>query len=154
MKSIFKSKVMMVVICLVCVITVLMIPTLVLASDTVDSAQNGIQPRWSYLWHCDNGIDYANNISKGLWIYGSTQAYYDYYAEVEIQLQKYVSGIWVDVPTYSWSSYPEDSYAEIEEDDVSVSSGTYRFSIIHTAYTTSGVPLESDGFNSLEITIR
>ncbi len=154
MKSIFKSKVMMVVICLVCVITVLMVPTLVLASDTVNSAQDGIQPRWSYLWICENNIDYANDISKGLWIYGSTQAYYDYYAEVEIQLQKYTSGVWVDVPTYYWRAYPEDSYAEIEEDNISVSSGVYRCSLVHTAYTQSGVPLESDGFKSLEITIR
>lgn len=155
MKSVLKSKVMMVVICLVCAITLLMIPNLVLAVDTTDSAQGGIQPRWSCLYVCDSSINYASDIAPGLFIGGSTETYNDYYAEVEVQLQRYTtSGIWMDVPTYSWSDYQEDTFAEVSEDNVSVSKGTYRCTLIHTAYSTSGLPLESEAFYSDEITVR
>ena len=154
MKSIFKSKVMMVVICLVCAITVLMVPTLVLASDTVDSARDGIQPRWTFLWMCDNSINYASDIDKGIRVYASTQTYTDYYAEVEVQLQKYTSGVWVNVPTYCWSEYSGTHYAEVFEDNIALSSGTYRCELVHNAYDPSGFPLESNFSNTLEITIR
>ncbi len=155
MKSILKSKVMMVVICLVSVITLLMIPNLVLAVDTADSAQSGIQPRWSCLFVCDSLIDYASDISPGLLIVGSTETYSGYYAEVDVQLQRYTtSGIWMNVPTYNWVDYQEDTFAEISEDNVSVSSGTYRCSLIHTAYTKSGIEIESEAFYSDEITVR
>ena len=149
----FNSKVMMVIICLVCAITVLMVPTLVLASNITYSAQSDVQPRWSCLWHCDNGISYASDIEKGVMIYASTQTYDEYYAEVEYQLEKYVSGVWVNVPTYYWSDYAEDDYVEVFEDNISLSSGVYRGSLIHTAYDTNGFPLESTFSNTREITI-
>ena len=155
MKSIFKSKVMMVVICLVSVITLLMIPNLVLAVDTADSARSNIQPRWSFLHACDSSIDYASDISPGLLIVASTETYDDCYAGVEVQLQRYTtSGIWMDVPTYSWSDYQEDTFAEVSEDNVSVSRGVYRCTLIHTAYATNGMALESEAFYSDEITVR
>ena len=145
----------MVVICLVSVITLLMIPNLVLAVNTADSARGGIQPRWSCLYVCESSIDYASDISSGLLIVGSTETYDDYYAGVEVQLQRYTtSGIWVNVPTYSWSDYQEDTFSEVSEDNVSVSKGTYRCSLIHTAYDTNGMALESDAFYSDEITVR
>ena len=155
MKSVLKSKVMMVVICLVSVITMLMIPNLVLAGDTADSAQSGVQPRWSCLFVCDSSIRNASDISPGLFVMGSTETYNGYYAEVEVQLQRYTtSGIWMDVPTYCWTDYQEDTFAEVSEDNVSVSKGTYRCTLIHTAYSTSGFPLESEAFYSNEITVR
>ena len=155
MKSNLKSKVMMVVICLVSVITMLMIPNLVLAVDAAEGAQGGIQPRWSFLYVCDNSIDYASDISRGLLVVGSTETYPNYYAEVEVQLQRYTtSGNWVNVPTYYWSDYQEDTFAEVSEDNVSVSKGTYRCTLIHTAYAKNGMALESEAFHSNEITVR
>lgn len=151
----FNGKVMMVIISLVCVITLLMVPTLVLAAGATDGAQSSVQPRWTCLFECDNGIDYADDIARGIQIYGATITYDDYYAGVEIQLQKYTSGIWVNVPTYYWDAYEEDSYVDIAEDNISVSKGTYRCFLIHTAYDAeSGFPLESVEFYTPEITIR
>lgn len=151
----FNGKVMMVVISLVCAITMLMVPTLVLAANTTDNVQSGIQPRWSYLWICEQAIDYAENISPGIMVYGSTQTYDGCYSEVEIQLEKYTtSGIWVNVPTYYWSSYSESDYTEVFEDDISVSPGVYRCSLVHTAYDVDGIPLESTFSRTVEITVR
>lgn len=91
----------------------------------------------------------------GLLIIGSTATYDDYYAEVEVQLQRYTtSGNWVNVPTYYWSDYQEDTFAEVCEDNVSVSAGTYRCTLIHTAYARNGMALESEAFYSPEITVR
>ena len=154
MKSILKSKVMMVVICLVSVITLLMIPNLVFAVDAVDSAQGSIQPRWSCIYVCENGIDYANDISQGIKIMGATQTYDGYYAEVEVQLEKYTtSGIWVNVPTYNWREYSESCWAEVFEDNISVTPGTYRCSLVHSAYDEDGFLLESVSFQTRELTV-
>ena len=157
MKVTLKNKAMTIAICLIGLITLLMIPSLVLASEVeMSSSQGNIQPRWSYLWMCDNGIDYASNISKGISLFGSTQVYSNKYAGVMIQLEKYIDSCdcWVNVPTYCWEAYEEDDYAYIFEDDISLSSGVYRFSILHTAYDTDGLELESFATSSEEITIR
>lgn len=86
---------------------------------------------------------------------GSTLVSSDCYAGVEIQLQRYVDSCdcWMNVPTYSWSAYAEDDYVQLDEDDISVASGTYRFKIVHTANTTSGIEIESFIANSNEITV-
>ena len=157
MKVTLKNKAMTIAVCLIGLITLLMIPSLVLASELeLSSSQNSVQPRWSYLWICDNAIDYAENISRGISFAASTKVRSNKYAGVEIQLEKYVSSAsrWMDVPTYYWDAYEEDDYAYIMEDDVSLSTGTYRLAILHTAYDTDGLPLESFAACSDEITIR
>ena len=89
-------------------------------------------------------------------ITGSTQASTGCYAGVTIQLQKYIASCdcWVNVPTYCWDAYAEDSYAEIFEDNISLSTGTYRCQLVYTAYDTDGFELESFAANSNEITVR
>lgn len=157
MKVTLKNKAMTIAILLIGLITLLMVPSLVLASEfETSSSQGSIQPRWSYLWMCDNGIDYASNISRGISLTGSTKVRSNKYSGVEIQLEKYVDSCacWMNVPTYAWEAYEEADYAYIFEDDVSLSTGTYRFSILHTAYDTDGLPLESFAAYSEEITIR
>ena len=157
MKVTLKNKAMTIAICLIGLITLLMIPSLVLASEIeLSSSQSSVQPRWSYLWICDHGIDYAENIPKGISLAASTQVYSNKYAGVEVQLEKYVSSAsrWMIVPTYYWEAYEEDDYAQVAEDDIALSTGTYRLSILHTAYDTDGLPLESFAACSDEITIR
>ena len=157
MKVTLKNKAMTIAVCLIGLITLLMVPSLVLASEVeLSSSQGSIQPRWSYLWICDNGIEYADNIPKGVDIAGSTTVYPGKYAGVSIQLERYVDSCscWINVPTYYWEDYQEDDYSYIYEADVSLASGTYRFSILHTAYDTDGLPLESFATSSDEITIR
>lgn len=157
MKVTLKNKAMTIAVCLIGLITLLMVPSLVLASEVeLSSSQGSVQPRWSYLWICDNGIDYASNISKGISLTGSTQVRSNKYAGVVIQLERYVDSCscWINVPTYCWEAYEEDDYACIFEDDISLASGTYRFSILHTAYDTDGLELESFAASSDEITIR
>ena len=97
----------------------------------------------------------ASDISKGLNIYGSTLVDSDCYAGVEIQLQRYVDSCecWIDVPTYCWNDFPEDDFAEVAEDNVSVASGIYRFQIVHTARDVGGFELEDFIANSNEIRI-
>ena len=157
MKVTLKNKAMTIAICLIGLITLLMVPSLVLASEVrLSSSQSSVQPRWSYLWVCDNAIDYAENISRGISLAGSTKVRSNKYAGVEIQLEKYINSCecWMNVPTYYWEAYEEDDYAQVAEDDISLSTGTYRFSILHTAYDTDGLPLESFAASSDEITIR
>ena len=86
---------------------------------------------------------------------GSTLVNTGYHSGVEIQLQRYVDSCdcWMNAPTYFWEAYSESDYAEIIEDDISVASGTYRFKIVHTAYTSSGIEIESFIANSNEITV-
>ena len=157
MKVTLKNKAMTIAVCLIGLITLLMIPSLVLASEIeLSSSQSSVQPRWSYLWICDNAIYYADNRSRGISFAASTKVYSNKYAGVEIQLEKYVSSAsrWMNVPTYYWDAYEEDDYAQVAEDDIPLSTGTYRLAILHTAYDTDGLPLESFAAYSEEITIR
>lgn len=137
---------------MVVAITMLMVPTVVLANDALE-AQSSIQPRWSYLYACDNLLDYASNISSGILIYGCTEVY-EGHAGVEIQLQKWdeVYEKWRNTESY-WEVYDEQGYAEAFEDDINVSAGVYRLSLTHTAYTTSGFPMESFTSYSNELRI-
>ena len=116
---------------------------------------SSIQPRWSFLNICENYLDYASNISKGIYIYGSTLVNSNRYAGLEIQLQRYVDSCecWMNCPTYYWDAYVEDDFAEISIDNISVASGIYRFQIVHTAHDTSGLEIESFSANSNEIRI-
>ena len=86
---------------------------------------------------------------------GSTLVDTGCYSGVEIQLQRYVDSCdcWMNAPTYFWETYAEDDYAEIAEDDISVASGTYRFKIVHIAYDSNGIEIESFIANSNEITV-
>ena len=156
MRIALKYKKMISTFCLLGLITLLMVPNLVLAADTELGAQGDQQKRWSYLRACDNTLDYATNISRGLYIHGSTQSAIGYYSGVSIQLQRYIADydMWVNVPTYYWESYEEDSYTEITEDNVSVASGIYRFDIIHTSHDTDGFEIESFFANSNQMTVR
>lgn len=117
---------------------------------------NNIQPRWRYLLVCDSGIDYASDISRGICLTGSTLASSGCYTGVTIQLEKYIASCdcWVNVPTYCWDVYDEDNYAEIFVDNIGLSAGTYRCSLVYTAYDTYGLELESFTANSNEITVR
>ena len=100
-------------------------------------------------------MDYASNISKGLYIYGATIVDAGFYSGLEIQLQRYVDSCecWINVPTYYWDAYAEDDFVEISEDDVSVASGIYRFEIVHTAHDTDGLEIEAFFANSNEIRV-
>ena len=69
MKKALKCKKIICFIFLFGLITMLMIPNLALAVDIENAREGGIQPRWSYLNICDNYLDYASNLSKGLYIY-------------------------------------------------------------------------------------
>lgn len=153
MKNVLKSKVVVSFFSLVMVITMLMVPTVVLASNYTEASV--IQPRWSYLLFCDNWLDYASDISRGILVYGSTDVY-EGHSSVDIQLQKWNSstGRWANVSGKSWFDYSTSGYSEICVDNVSVSAGIYRLSMLHTAYDEDGMEVESFAANSNEITVR
>lgn len=152
MKNVFTSKFLVSFFSLVMVITLLMFQTVVFANDTIE-VQNSIQPRWSYLYACDSSLQLAENISSGIMIYGSTEVYSGH-AGVQAQLQKWNGVEWLNVSDCYWEEYSTDGYAYVFEDDVEVSAGVYRLSLIYTAYSSSGFPLESFEAYSRELTVR
>lgn len=153
MKNVFKSKYLVSFFSLVMAITMLMVPTVAFANSNTEASV--IQPRWSYLVACDNLLDYASNISSGLLVYGSTQPRFGNQSSVEIQLQKWnvSAGKWENVTGKYWFDYSTDGYSELCENNVPVSAGVYRLSLLHTAYSSTGVELESFAAYSNELTI-
>lgn len=152
MKNVFKSKFLVSFLSLVMVITLLMFPTVVFANDTIE-VQNSIQPRWSYLYVCSNGLQAASDISGAILIYGCTEVYSGH-AGVEIQLQKWSGTRWLNYSDFYWEDYSSTGMAEAFEDNIEVPAGVYRLSLVHTAYSSSGVPLESFSAYSNELTVR
>ncbi|MBQ8299124.1 MAG: hypothetical protein IJX99_04550 [Clostridia bacterium] len=151
MENVFKSKFLVSFFSLVMVITMLMVPTIAFASTSAE--ESIVQPRWSYLYACDNSLQLAENISPGIMIYGGTEVY-EGHAGVEIQLQKWNGYDWLNVSDCYWEAYSSTGFAYAFEDDVDVSAGVYRLSLIHTAYSSRGVPLEEFETYSNELTVR
>ena len=150
MKSVFKSKFLVSFFSLVMAITMLLVPTISFASTSAE--ESVIQPRWSYLHMCENSLQLAEDISQGIQIYGCTVTYSGH-AGVEIQLQKWNGYDWLNVSDYYWEAYGSTGYAVAAEENVEVSAGVYRLSLLHTAYSSSGLPLESFAAYSNEVRV-
>lgn len=139
-----KSNVVKKVVSLVLAIMMLMISTVIYASNPQIDVTSIIQPRWTYLYSCENSLEITEGTSKKLTIYATTDVYTGY-AGVNAQLQKLSEDgtSWDDVPNKFWEAYEERTVAGILIENVSVSSGKYRCSLEHIAYSTNGMPLES-----------
>lgn len=135
-----KSNVLKRVLSFILLITMLMISTVSFAAKPqTDNIQ------WSYIYTVANYLqDNSTWLSKKLEFYAQLITYSNRHAGITAQLQKLGNdGItWSDVSGKYYEVYEEDTAAEIYEQKINVSSGTYRFYIEYTAYTTGGLPLE------------
>ena len=150
MKSVFKSKFLVSFFSLVMVITMLMIPTFAFASASAE--EQTIQPRWSYLRVGENSLHPATGITQGIMIYGGTDKYSGS-AGVVVQLQKWSGSKWLNVSDGYWEAYGSGGFAFVSENNIEVPAGVYRLSLVHTAYSSTGVPLESFSTQSKELTV-
>lgn len=130
-------------------ITMLIVPSLVFASEN-----NQIQPRWSFIRDCTHLLERVGS-KKALLLSTTMETDPGYYAGIQAQLQKYnfSTGDWDNVSGRYWDMAYEDSFAYIEETNLSVSSGTYRFALCFNAYTTSWFEIESFACYTDQVTI-
>lgn len=146
-----KSNVLKRVLSFILLITVLMISTVSFAAKPqTDNIQ------WSHIISVSNYLDDSSTwLFKRLEFYACTQTYTNRYAGVTGQLQKLgTDGItWNNVAGKYYESYEENTIADIYEQYISVSSGTYRFYVEYTAYSTGGLPLETVGGYTNEVTV-
>lgn len=150
MKNVFKSKFVVSFFSLIMVITMLMIPTVAFASASAE--EQSIQPRWSFLYACENSLQPAENVSQAIMIYGCTETYSGH-AGVEVQLQKWNGSRWLNVADGYWEAYGSTGYAVAYEEDIEVPAGVYRLSLLHKAYSSSGALLEEFAAHSRELTV-
>ena len=122
-------------------VTLLMFSTV---SFAVPPQTDSVQ--WNCVYEIENYLeDSSTLLKKSLELYASTEVYDGWYAGVTAQLQKLNSSgtSWSDVSGKYYESYDEDYTTYIYKPSISVSAGTYRFKLVHTAYSTHGVALES-----------
>lgn len=129
------------------VLSVVMMVTLLMFSTVsfaVPPQTDSVQ--WNCVYEIENYLeDSSTLLKKSLELYASTEVYDGWYAGVTAQLQKLNSSgtSWSDVSGKYYESYDEDYTTYIYKPSISVSAGTYRFKLVHTAYSTTGVALES-----------
>ena len=102
--------------------------------------------QWNCVFEIENYLDDSSTLlQKKLELFASTEVYDGWYAGVTAQLQKLNSSgtSWSNVSDKYYEAYEEDNYASIYKPSIKVSAGTYRFKLVHTAYSTTGVALES-----------
>lgn len=135
-----KSNVLKRVLSFILLITILMISTVSFAAKPqTDNVQ------WTDIFTIASHLyDRSSWLFKKLEFYAQLGTNTNRYSGITAQLQKLGNdGItWSDVSGRYYSVYEEDNIAELHEENISVSSGTYRFYIEYTAYTTGGLPLE------------
>lgn len=145
MKNVLKSKKVVSFFSFAMVITVLMIPTIALAST------NSIM--WSYLVGCDVGL-FRGDLFSTVDVVACTEVDSGYEASAEAQLQSYIGGSWVNVPGY-WHDRQGDSFAAVEKCNVIVPSGVYRVHSVHHAFNIGGTnSLERFGQYSSQLTVN
>ena len=132
-------------------ITMLMISTVSFAAPVqTDSIQ------WTCVYEIENSLDDSSTLlRKSLELYASTEVYSGWYAGVTAQLQKLSSDgtEWNDVSGKYYEAYDEDEDAYIYKSAIPVNAGTYRFKLEHTAYSKSGVELETIYAHTNTVTI-
>lgn len=136
-----KSNVLKKVLSFILLITMLMISTVSFAAKPqTDNVQ------WTYIFTVASHLyDRSTWLSKKLELYAQMATYDNRYAGITAQLEKLGNdGItWSDVSGKYYEVYEEDIIAELSVKNISVSSGTYRFYIEYTAYTTGGLAMET-----------
>lgn len=146
-----KSNVLKRVLSFILLITMLMISTVSFAAKPqTDNVQ------WSYIYSVACHLyDRSTWLSKKLELYGQLITYDNRYAGITAQLEKLGNdGItWSDVSGKYYEVYEEDIIAELSVKNIGVSSGTYRFYMEYTAYSTGGLPLETVGGYTNEVTV-
>ena len=150
-----KINVVKKVVSFILVITMLVIPSASFAVTQSELSEQdaSIQPRWTYLFECDNSLTITEGETSKLTLYGSTQVY-EGLAGVYFQLQKQESdGSWSDVTGKEWEATSSSDYIYLEKTHISVSAGTYRLYLIHSAMNEHGMIRESFPAYSDTITI-
>ena len=122
-------------------IALLMVSTVSFAADAEKD-----KVRWNCICEIENYVDDSSTLlRKSIELYASTDVYDGWYAGVSAQLQKRNSSgtSWSDVSGKYYEVYDEDTEAHIYKSAIMVSAGTYRFKLVHGAYSTAGVLLET-----------
>lgn len=134
---------------------VLLITILMVSTVSFAAGPNTDNIQWSYISAIENYLDNASTLfTRKLELYAATDTYIGYYSSVTAQLQKKNGSTWEDVTGYFYSDYEEDSGASIYEPSITgLSSGTYRFKLVHRAYTDEWLRLETVNAHTNEVTI-
>ena len=126
------------------VLAVLLMLVIIPSSFAADAEKD--KTRWNCILSIENYIDDSSTLlRKSIELYASTDVYDGWYAGVSAQLQKRNSSgtSWSNVSGKYYEVYDEDTEAHIYKSAIKVNAGTYRFKLVHTAYTTSGVAVET-----------
>lgn len=125
---------------------IMMIAILMVSTVSFAAEAEREKLRWNCISLIDNYVDDSSTLlRKSIELYASTEVYDGWYAGVSAQLQKQNSSgtSWSDVSGKYYEAYDEDYDASIYKSAIKVNAGTYRFKLVHTAYSTAGVALES-----------
>lgn len=125
-------------ICFMLVITMLIVPTVVFATNE----STPIQPRWSHIFTIEHFTE--KHATRNALVFYAAIETYSGYTGIEAQMQKYnfATEEWEDVEGKFWDIADEDEYCYIDETCIPVSSGVYRFEVTYVAYATNWIELE------------
>lgn len=128
---------------------VLLFTMLMIATVSFCSAQ------WTYIYECENSLeDVSTWLTKKLDFY-TDMTVYEGYCGIEAQLQKLGDdGVtWNNVDDKFYETYAENDFCSIDTIVKVGKAGTYRFEILNTAFSNTGMALESEVTYTRTVTV-